>query len=202
LLLPALRTAAADSYVIELLVFQRTGLGEARHEIWPDQSVAGEAGAIVLADPHRSAGAGFRLLGSDATRLGGARAKLERADRYVPILHLTWVQPGLGEGAARPVWIEGGRRLEVESYRGDDSLSQLEGTVKLVRNRFLHLRADLLYRREVPAEVLETGARDPGESAPSRVLQFRLRETRRMETGVIHYLDHPLFGVIVQVRRA
>ena len=29
---------------------------------------------------------------------------------------------------------------------------------------------------------------------------FRLTQTRRMRSGELHYLDHPLFGLLVQVR--
>jgi hypothetical protein len=53
---------------------------------------------------------------------------------------------------------------------------QLDGTVTLVRERFLHLDVDL-------------------------VLQsiYTLDETRRVRSGERHYFDHPMFGVIAEV---
>ncbi len=35
---------------------------------------------------------------------------------------------------------------------------------------------------------------------PSPYLNFHLQESRRMRSNEIHYLDHPMFGVIIQVR--
>lgn len=91
------------------------------------------------------------------------------------------------------------------------------GTVRLSVTRYLHLAADLVYRTPVtqqaaiPISDLELWydrpyptLRDP--QGPAYQLEewqavrgFRMRESRRMRSKEIHYLDHPFFGMVVLV---
>ena len=91
------------------------------------------------------------------------------------------------------------------------------GTLKLSVSRYLHLDADLFYRRmssqlaavRVPDYVLWTDRPYPTLrqlQGPAFVAEtweairgFELKESRRMRSGEIHYLDHPYFGLIVLV---
>lgn len=99
----------------------------------------------------------------------------------------------------------------------DPSQVALDGTLRVHRARYLHVQADLLYYRpmdsDTRAPVPPEGdpnalpAKDSpdtayieqllaeGDTAP-RV--FRLTESRRMRSRELHYLDHPLFGVLVE----
>lgn len=95
---------------------------------------------------------------------------------------------------------------------------RLEGTIALKLGRYLHLDTDLIYRlpREEVVEAastvapgdddLELAAGDrAGDDFPPLVLaepvtrDFRLNESRRMRSGELHYLDHPLFGLVARV---
>ena len=86
------------------------------------------------------------------------------------------------------------------------------GTLKLHLARYLHVDADFVYYRPVSADLAaalrtETvvgagqGAATGGaEAEPVRIPSvFRLTQSRRMRSRELHYLDHPMFGVIVQV---
>ncbi|WP_455223315.1 CsiV family protein [Kaarinaea lacus] len=98
-------------------------------------------------------------------------------------------------------------------------LNPFSGTLKLGVSRYLHVAADLNYR--VPILKEEVVTVDPmastmdtrfgmqqtsaGEAPQTttrkrQVLQtFHMYETRRMRSKEIHYLDHPMFGVITRV---
>jgi hypothetical protein len=55
------------------------------------------------------------------------------------------------------------------------------------RARYLHLWADLTYTTRIATA-----------DNPTPTLQrFRMKQHRRMRSGEIHYLDHPMFGVVV-----
>lgn len=60
---------------------------------------------------------------------------------------------------------------------------RLEGLIRVGRGRFLHLDADLLLQ---PA-----GAAEPA----------RIRLSRRMRSGELHYVDHPQVGILIQAER-
>ncbi|MFO7592486.1 MAG: CsiV family protein [Pseudomonadota bacterium] len=59
----------------------------------------------------------------------------------------------------------------------------LSGTLTLILSRYLHIETDLLYR-ETEEHV------------------YRLEQSRRMRSGELHYLDHPVLGIAIEVRRA
>ena len=83
----------------------------------------------------------------------------------------------------------------------------LDGIVRLRRTRYLHLDIDFVYKRETAADeqLLEDqdviDSIEQLETSAPAVDIFRLKESRRIRTKEIHYFDHPLFGVLVQVVR-
>jgi len=98
-------------------------------------------------------------------------------------------------------------------------LNPFSGTLKLGVSRYLHVAADLNYRvpilkEEVVAvdpmaatmdtrfgmQQISTGEQPQTTTRKRQVLQtFHMYETRRMRSKEIHYLDHPMFGVITRV---
>ena len=64
----------------------------------------------------------------------------------------------------------------------------VHGTVTVSLARYLQVEVDLLYSR--PA----SGQAAASNTAPTR---FRLVSQRRMRSGELHYIDHPLFGVLI-----
>lgn len=98
----------------------------------------------------------------------------------------------------------------------------LDGIARLVLSRYLHLELDLLYlphdpqARPSPAvspEIIPSAGGMAGEhgtagldealegfsSEPTEFKGYRLKETRRMRSREVHYVDHPMFGVIAIV---
>jgi len=94
---------------------------------------------------------------------------------------------------------------------------QFVGTVTLSVERYLHLAADLIYRQPVTQNTavlipdLELWYDRPYPTlhepqGPAYRLEswqamrgFRLKESRRMRSKVIHYLDNPFMGLVVVI---
>ena len=106
------------------------------------------------------------------------------------------------------------------------SVHPLDGTVELVVSRYLHVHADLYYTTDVewertvvaegvgPEAAAQAGdeqddtttaaaaaaapriARGPDDRP---MLSFPFEQQRRMRSGELHYLDHPLLGLLVLV---
>lgn len=110
--------------------------------------------------------------------------RLRNAQRYQPLVRLSWIQDTPPE--------TNGPRLRVESgavvTSGEDGRSPiraLSGSVALEMGRFLHIDADLRY---VSAE-----------SGQPRI--YPMRERRRVRRGELHYLDSPRIGLLARVMR-
>jgi hypothetical protein len=188
--------AGAADYVVELLVFSSLHRDDGE-ERWPlpaqlpatEQSLnIGEGGTQALA------GGG---------NLQAIADSLRRSSAYRPLLHWRWTQPGWERSQARSLHVQvpagsalpltqpgaGASKVALQPLRGaaepaaiaGAGLPLLDGTVSLARARFLHLAVDLIYV-------------DPQTGVP-----MQLKETRRMRSNELHYLDHPRFGVLVQV---
>ena len=152
----------------------------------------------------------FYLLPPTEYRLDGVVRSLEALGRYRALVHLAWQQPALTRKRALSVRIAGGasRTATLSSaYASPPTFPYIDGSVRLYRGRYLHLLADLmLYRSESTVLPPDEEQRAPGadgrtttEPTPPQPNRFRLSEHRRMRSGELHYLDHPLFGLLVQV---
>lgn len=138
------------------------------------------------------------------------------------IASFAWEQPGLAPEAAIPVRILAGpllgRKVPEETPgftpwqiapvmspimdrapvepEAPKPLYEVDGTVTLSLARFLHLQTDLLYRRAtqetLPGDHVWT--LEGGQFAESYI-----SERRRMRSREVHYLDHPMMGIIVEI---
>ncbi|MFT5481962.1 MAG: hypothetical protein ACI9GW_000609 [Halieaceae bacterium] len=137
---------------------------------------------------------------------------------YRVLYHEAWRQPLHEEGSAVSVVISGG------DSRGQ--YSELQGTIQLHASRYLHVAASLWLNGD--EQVLPQLADSP-PITPSPVdtsWEFKvdlerelylndeineieypyrgavlLEAQRRMRSGEQHYLDHPLFGVLIKAER-
>ena len=84
----------------------------------------------------------------------------------------------------------------------ENPLWQVEGDFKvylenLGRTPYLHIDSDLDFRAPITLRL-------PGETdvEPNNFLQsFHFDQLRRVISTQLHYFDHPLFGMVVQIRR-
>jgi hypothetical protein len=121
---------------------------------------------------------------------------------------------------------------EVALAEGETPLPRLDGTLRLILSRYLHLESDLVWREPLPSylagmlpvediaasEVAITGeeqvaapaALEGDEAMMSTEAEtlselnyqvFRMKQSRRMRSNEVHYIDHPLFGIIALVTR-
>jgi len=107
---------------------------------------------------------------------------LENSRDYEVLYHRAWRQLAYDKqnSVAYPV------ETEIESGKRNS----VQGWVKLIRERFLHLDVDLFLMANQGQASTTTDARIP---------LFELNEKRRMRSGELHYFDHPRFGMIARV---
>jgi hypothetical protein len=126
----------------------------------------------------------FTELAADFYTIGNISYALDRSGRYSVLFHRAWRQLAYDKAHAVAYPIHS------LAENGRDSV---EGIIKLVRERFLHLDVDVqLMSAAQGREVLYS---DSPDSQPV----FELIETRRIKSNVLHYFDHPRFGMIAKV---
>ena len=148
----------------------------------------------------------------DASSLAGILRSLNRSSRFDVLTHLSWIQPVTSDPT--PILIQAGAR--------HDDQFEVEGTLSISRSRFLHVATDLWYTRfdrrstggnplvagygvNLPEDVLEdypdlvAVEQDRGQFYP--VSQHAMQQSRRMRSNELHYMDHPLLGIVVQINR-
>ncbi len=81
-------------------------------------------------------------------------------------------------------------------------LYELEGKITVSLARFLHVNADLVFRKPRSAGALQVGVfNNPATTSErSKILEnHRLQERRRMRSSRLHYLDSPHFSMLVMI---
>ncbi len=214
LLASASTPAQEQWYQVEIIVFEQTDDAALDAETWdPSPGYPPIEKSIPLTEPGESPLEepglyAFLILGRADHKLKKAWRRIRNARSLRPLLHLAWNQPGSskrgsqwariyvppaelkGSGATtsllQPPATSGSLQRPLTSGAFQEPivaapLPVLDGILRVYRSRYLHVDVDLVYHR---SEV----------DTP-----FRLQTSRRMRSGELHYLDHPLFGLLILV---
>lgn len=215
LLLTPTLAHAARWYQVEVIIFsQQDSYG---NEKAPQ--------GIHLHFPARVTGFGkndFVQLTKEQRQLNADAYTLARTGVYKILFHEAWVQPGLRQGQAPWLLVSGGKPV------GDRD--QLEGSLKLYLNNYLHLATNLWLLQPSDAYLSPSSSLPatsgayastrnlpplPGASpSGAQILRgsgyqavplksiYTFEQSNRLQLGKIHYLDHPKMGILVKATRA
>ena len=215
LCLPALAEAEAW-YQVEVIIFDRL-TPDAGGEQWrdtpfilPDDPVdprAAEALAGTMAPVP------YRLLPPARHRLGGIYNVFRRMAEYRPLLHLSWQQPAATGRQARHVRLRHPAPDDTTASATEEPMfieqllrprPEIDGAIRIRGGFYLHADIDLSRFRVIPPANKIAPAPPVYEAAGPEAAQktrLELKETRRIKLNEIHYFDHPMYGVILQVSR-
>ena len=203
------RPAHAAWYQIEAVIFDRI-FADAGGEIWrskpglPDQKNTIE---LITEGVESDDRLPYRALPKAKYRLQGVYQNLKLSKNYRPLMHLAWEQSTATGGKARPVRIvrlrdDSVNAAGIGSEQSEPELSPpiLDGFIKLRIAHFLNVNVDLAY---YPNDFLPSPPADDADDQRfnHQISHVRLQQTRRIKLNELHYFDHPMFGVILQVSR-
>lgn len=154
----------------------------------------------------------YLSLAPDNLRLRDVWRNLRASSDYRPLLHVAWQQEGNDRGPGRTVHLEkpwGPETAPFEIMAEPDAppamAMMVDGTVRVSIGRFMYADVDLAYKPENLQRLLSSrrdSRTSSGESLVNPEVDFvRLTENRQIKLEELHYFDHPLFGVLVQVSR-
>lgn len=160
---------AVEKYDVELVIFERTSRADAMNESWP-----ADPGRPDLENAtHLTSKGLYASLPNSRRTLTDAAKRMQRASgRPVQLTHMIWRQPAVGKSEAIPIYLSGKTRT-----------GTMTGTAKVYVRRYLHLDLDLLLET--------TDGPAPGV--------FRMQAHRRMRSGKLDYIDHPIMGALVRI---
>jgi hypothetical protein len=132
---------------------------------------------------------GFRPLAKDELELDNARRRLENRRSYRVLRHVGWEQPG----------VDTDRSVAIDMRRL--GITNPVGTIEVYRRRYLHVRVNLEY---FDGEgTLWTAPAGPGLAPFEYAKSYLLVDERNaISSDELHYIDHPMFGILIQIRRA
>ena len=210
---------AASWYQVEVIVFDRL-YPNLDGEQWQneefkmrDNLVELESATAVLDSEQNLVP--YMILDINRHRLNGVNRVLKLSSEYRPLLHLSWQQPAAERRQSRYVHIQkidGEEATPVaettEPAEEPEFLEELimpdkimDGSIRIRSGFYLHADIDLSYFKTLPAEnkIIRTSEESFQNSFDKSVI--KLKETRKIKLNEIHYFDHPMYGVILQVSR-
>ena len=160
----------------------------------------------------------FMILNKKRKRLHGVYRVLRLSSEYRPLIHLSWQQPATERRQSRYVHVQkldGDEVLpDIESIKPDELAEEpeflddmlmperiIDGSIRIRSGFYLHADIDLSYFKELPPEnkIIRTSEESFQNNFEKSVI--KLKETRKIKLNEIHYFDHPMYGVILQVSR-
>ena len=212
-------------YDIELIVFESLDENARTSENWPHELTRDVPPLVVELgqpypgpipkqfDPKQS----FRVTATNQLQLLDEAKLLTESKNYRILLHSGWRQPGMDVDTALPVHIsqsfivdEAGKNLAANTAPVSSPVvnqiqtrSILDGYIKVILSRYLHMDVKLAYTTKIPlttetiipAQTLDSTEIVP--VGPPKPVVYYLEETRKMRSKEVHYLDHPVLGVVL-----
>ena len=191
------RSALAENieYDFELIVFEDISGRYDNSEQWQHQL---HASYDHTANPSPKSGysSGEPTL-SNISQIAGLGLKkyvkkLDGKKRYNVLVHKAWRQTGLSDDTVVDIPVASNSITSTAHGRTNDPKNEIRGSIRVVLGRYLHFYTDLTYRR--PLENVLPAI--PGAEAQSHQ-EFPIRFHRRMRSKELHYIDHPLVGILV-----
>ncbi len=156
-------------------------------------------------------------------RLSSEAEKLTASKKYKILYHSAWIQPGLDKENAESIHIKATEddltspnldsltpslidNTSINNYQAnfnnieqEDENTILEGLIKVELGRYLHINFDLKYKRDLaPVQgVINTSSL----TSYKDIKYYPVKMHRRMRSKEVHYIDHPLIGILVLATR-
>jgi hypothetical protein len=132
----------------------------------------------------------FRVLSDAELGLADAYARLENLRAYHLLARGGWIQEGLDETAARPINL------------ANLGIVNPTGSLRLYVSRYLHLGIDLEFRAQPFTDAGAAAATLPLAELTPLGTKYRMVAQRRARSGELHYVDHPMFGLLFLISPA
>ena len=202
--------AEVVEYDIEIVIFEDAANRYGNSEQWPkivrellpDTNTTNSKTPIKIGDsPDAKKSNNINLdndpavkaIENDVNSLEKYISKLERSNRYNVLTHKAWRQTGLDAESAIEIYIDSTEdKTGLNNPHSNIPDSNIKGTIKIILGRYLHIYTDMIYQRpDSTYTPNELSADNKGYK------EYLIKSHRRMRSNELHYIDHPLVGILV-----
>ena len=176
-------------YDVEIIIFEDAHARYLSSQTWSQAIQNAEEINIAesTAEPIKANPANFKSI--EPSILNAKYKRVSASSEYNILFYGSWRQAGLDKEQAFEIDIN-----DLKNNHTSQSENILSGKFKLILTRYLHIYSDLEYLRKqtsTPENTLEN-IEISDEVHP-------LKNHRRMRSKELHYIDHPLVGILVQI---
>lgn len=220
LLLFSYSTVAEESwYQVEVIVFDRLS-PNLDGEQWQDQEFNRRDNMVELQEVSLTELVPYSILDKSRNRLDGISRYFKLSSDFRPLYHVSWQQEATERRDSRYVHIERldeeaatanpvsetevlTTELEEPDFIEDIALPDriIDGSIRIRSGFYLHADIDLSYFTQLPPENKVLRSSEESFISEFDKTEIKLKETRKIKLNEIHYFDHPMFGVVLQVSR-
>lgn len=181
--------ADVTEYDFELIIFEDTSGRYANSEQWKHELPGAETAATGTDSSrnqlrNKDADDAINISQIKGIGLNNYAKKLKANKRYNVLIHKAWRQTGLAEDAAIDIPIDSRKTIGNEN--------NIHGSIKIVLGRYLHIYTNMIYqqlRNDVATVFHNQGLQSHND--------YPINFHRRMRSKELHYLDHPMVGILV-----
>ncbi|MDY6979166.1 MAG: CsiV family protein [Pseudomonadota bacterium] len=203
-------------YDVELIIFENLAPANRQSENWPTSVERGLPESEVVIELNRpypgplpenyNPAYTFKALPRDQYRLSKEIEKIEESPSRRVLLHRAWRQPGMSWEEALNVHLS--RKIPAGSASGQqadanqtDSQNadqqgepgELEAYIKVILSRYLHVDANVTFQTRPQTGRFDFYIEESEEPVVYQLKQLR----RRIRSTELHYLDHPVLGMLI-----
>jgi len=203
--------AYAKDYAIEIIIFtNKDGLQQTAEQFSANHIIPVPNNGLALNSLENDTE--WQPISEDEYILNNVADKLNRSSKYRILKHIAWRQPAIDKSDSVPIMITAGRdyadlypERAYKQIEFSDTSSQanqedsgkvheLAGTINVAITRYIHVYSDLVYRlpRSNPSYVEDALNRE------QVLVDYAVNSHRRMRSRELHYIDHPLVGILVE----
>ena len=210
-------------YDVEIIIFENLDLKARESEKWPTSvEIEYPENSIKIGHPwpglfpkeYRKK-LSFKRLYKREYRLKKQLDKINETDSRRVLLHTGWRQPGMPKDSALTVKLNKKIPAQTSNVTETNDMSQqmppvslpwaakeagiLEGKVKVMLARYLHVDVDMIFQAE-PLQTNDIYSIEDSTNAEIKPVVFHLKQTRRrMRSRELHYIDNPVLGMLILI---
>jgi hypothetical protein len=192
--------AEITEYDFELIIFEDTSGRYANSEQWNNEFP--ETSTVDTASPgnqsnNTDTSAVMKISQIEGIGLKKYANKLKSSKRYNVLVHKAWRQSGFSDNATIDIPIDSRPKNNARGKQSPQRVdaNDIHGSIKIVLGRYLHIYTDMIYQQ--PRKDNDT-AWDSQTSQQYK--EYPINFHRRMRSKELHYLDHPLVGILVMAK--
>lgn len=213
-------------YDVEILIFENLKQNPNNAETWPS-SIEFEVpeNSLFIGSPYPgpipenyNPRFAFKPIKASTYQLQEEAKSLTEHDDYRIIYHRSWRQPGMKKENAVSVILD--KDIPTLPYSSTPTTNQdsfinsdlieydkiinqrlpktnnLKGLIKINLSRYLHIKTDIQYTQHI---IIKEPDEIDASFVEIKPQVFQLKQTRKMRSKELHYLDNPKLGLLVYI---